>query len=73
MSSATGLIFSYALGAIFALGGVAFMIFLDDRRFLFGVPYLVLGLALLYGVFRSQRRRRAASGESGDLPDPPEH
>ena len=68
MSSATGLIFSYALGAIFALGGIAFMVFLDDRRFLFGVPYLVLGLLLLYGVSRSQRRRRAG----GSAPAPPE-
>lgn len=57
MSSTTGLIFSYAIGAIFALGGVAFMIFLDERRFLFGVPYLILGVLLLYGVARSQRRR----------------
>jgi hypothetical protein len=57
VSSTTGLIFSYAIGAIFALGGIAFMIFLDERRFLFGVPYLLLGLALLYGVARSQRRR----------------
>ncbi|HRC08307.1 MAG TPA: hypothetical protein PLV41_08835 [Miltoncostaeales bacterium] len=57
MSSSTGLLFSYAIGAIFALGGIAFMIFLDERRFLFGVPYLILGTLLLYGVARSQRRR----------------
>ena len=57
MSSSTGLLFRYAIGAIFALGGIAFMIFLDERRFLFGVPYLILGTLLLYGVARSQRRR----------------
>ncbi len=57
MSSTTGLILSYALGIIFAVGGVLFMIFLDERGFLFGVPYLFLGLALIYGVRASQRRR----------------
>lgn len=71
MSSSTGLIFSYAIGLIFALGGIAFMVFLDERRFLFGVPYLILGVLLLYGVARSQRRRSAADvapddGDSGD-------
>lgn len=57
MSSATGLVLSYALGAIFAIGGVLFMILLDERRFLFGVPYLILGVALIGGVRASQRRR----------------
>lgn len=69
MSSATGLIFSYALGAIFALGGLAFMLFLEERRFLFGVPYLVLGLLLLYGVYRSQRRRRSTGEQPAAPPD----
>jgi hypothetical protein len=66
MSSSTGLLFSYAIGAIFALGGIAFMIFLDERRFLFGVPYLVLGLLLLYGVARSQRRRASGPHDPED-------
>ena len=65
MSSATGLVLSYALGAIFAIGGVLFMILLDERRFLFGVPYLLLGVALIVGVRASQRRRarKAPSSE----------
>ncbi len=57
MSSTTGLILSYALGIIFAVGGLLFIVFLDERRLLFGVPYLLLGLALVYGVRASQRRR----------------
>jgi hypothetical protein len=61
VSSATGLILSYALGAIFAIGGILFMLLLDERRFLFGIPYLVLGVALIWGVRASQRRRRRAA------------
>lgn len=68
MSSTTGLIFSYAIGAIFAIGGIVFILFMDERRFLFGVPYLVLGLLLIYGVSRSQRRRQAAESEQDSPP-----
>jgi hypothetical protein len=70
VSSTTGLILSYALGVIFAVGGILFMIFLDDRRFLFGVPYLVLGLLLIGGVRASQRRRgiRDAGDAEGEPP-----
>ena len=59
MSSSTGLLFSYALGAIFAIGGILFMLLLDDRGLLFGIPYLVIGLLLIGGVRASQRRRKA--------------
>ena len=69
MSSTTGLIFSYAIGAIFALGGLAFLIFLDDRRLLFGIPYLVMGLLIIGGVRASQRRR--GRRRPGDEPDEP--
>ncbi|HJZ61175.1 MAG TPA: hypothetical protein VKD47_03355 [Miltoncostaeaceae bacterium] len=69
MSSTTGLIFSYAIGAIFALGGLAFLIFLDDRRLLFGIPYLVMGLLIIGGV-RASQRRRGRRGH-GDEPDEP--
>ena len=69
MSSTTGLILSYALGAIFALGGLLFMLLLDYRRFLFGVPYLVLGVLLIGGVRASQRRRGLRN--SGDAEDEP--
>ena len=40
----TGVLFSYAIGAIFAVGGLLFLIALDDNRLLFGVPYLIMGL-----------------------------
>jgi hypothetical protein len=66
VSSTTGLIFSYLLGAIFAVGGILFMILLDERRFLFGVPYLLIGLLLIGGVRGSQRRRK--SREEDDSP-----
>ena len=54
--SPTGVIFSYAIGLIFTVGGVMFLIGLDDNRFLFGVPYLAMGLVILGGVAASQRR-----------------
>jgi hypothetical protein len=69
VSSTTGLIFSYALGAIFAIGGILFMALLEERRFLFGVPYLVIGLLLIGGVRASQRRRsRERAGADGERP-----
>ena len=71
MSSTTGLIFSYALGAIFALGGLVFMLLLDDHRFTFGVPYFVLGVLLIGGVRGSQRRRGRRTGEPGAGDDAP--
>ena len=62
MSSTTGLIFSYAIGLIFVIGGVLFLLFLDSDRLLFGVPYLILGLLLVGGVWASQRRRGGRAG-----------
>ena len=73
MSSTTGLFFSYAIGAIFAIGGILFMLFLDDRGFLFGVPYLILGLLLIGGVRASQRRRGRKAGAGDDEAAPPPH
>jgi hypothetical protein len=70
VSSTTGLLLSYALGVIFALGGIAFIIFLDERRFLFGVPYLVIGVLLIGGVRASQRRRGLGEAEDDDAPPP---
>lgn len=72
MSSTTGLIFSYILGAIFVIGGVLFMLLLEERRFLFGVPYLLIGLLLIGGVRGSQRRKKIRAGGEGDSgPTPP--
>lgn len=66
MSSTTGLILSYAIGLIFIVGGLVFLVFLDDNRVLFGVPYLLLGLLLVGGVWASQRRRRTREGSAPD-------
>jgi hypothetical protein len=71
MSSTTGLILSYALGIIFAIGGLAFLILLDERRFLFGVPYLIMGILLIGGVRASQRRKHTRQVDDADGEDPP--
>lgn len=71
MSSTTGLILSYALGIIFAIGGLAFLLLLDERRFLFGVPYLVMGILLIGGVRASQRRKHARQVDDAGGEDPP--
>jgi drug/metabolite transporter (DMT)-like permease len=64
--SPTGVAFSYAIGAVFAVGGILFLAFLDDNRFLFGIPYLLMGLIILGGVAASQRRVRRRAEEDGD-------
>ena len=70
--SPTGVLFSYALGAIFTVGGLLFLIGLDDNRFLYGIPYLLMGLVILGGVAASQRRmKRKQGGGGGRSPEPP--
>ena len=71
MSSTTGLILSYALGIIFVIGGLAFLLLLDERRFLFGVPYLIMGILLIGGVRASQRRKHTRQIDDVDGDDPP--
>jgi hypothetical protein len=69
--SPTGVIFSYAIGLIFTVGGIAFLIGLDENRLLYGIPYLIIGLLILGGVAASQRRMRrkgAGGGHGGDEP-----
>ena len=62
--SPTGVAFSYAIGLVFAVGGILFLVLLEENRFLFGIPYLLIGLFILGGVAASQRRlRRRARGE----------
>jgi len=56
--SPTGVLFSYVIGLIFAVGGVVFLIGLDNNRYLYGIPYLVLGLLIIGGVAASQRRMK---------------
>ena len=48
-----------------------FLIGLDNNRYLYGIPYLVLGLLIIGGVAASQRRvRRRAEAEEKDRADP---
>jgi hypothetical protein len=54
---ATGYIFTYLIGAVFAVGGIVFMLFLDENRYLFGIPYLVIGLLLIVGAYYGWKRR----------------
>ncbi len=58
MSGNTGYVFSLAIGFIFLIGGIAFMLFLDEHRFLFGIPYTLLGLLIVVGMLDGRRRRR---------------
>jgi hypothetical protein len=68
----TGVLFSYAIGLIFTVGGLLFLIALDENRLLYGVPYLIMGLVILGGVAASQRRtKRKERGEGGRSPEPP--
>ena len=71
--SPTGVIFSYAIGLIFAVGGIVFLIGLDENRLLYGIPYLIIGLVIVGGVMASQRRmkRKGAAGRGHGGEDPP--
>ena len=64
--SPTGVIFSYAIGLIFAVGGVMFLIGLDHNRFLYGIPYLLIGLVIIGGVAASQRRLKRKTAEEAE-------
>ena len=68
MSSTTGLIFSYGIGLIFLIGGVIFLVALDDNRLLFGIPYLAMGVLMIGGVWASQRRNRRRGGPPPEAP-----
>jgi hypothetical protein len=56
--SPTAVAFSYAIGLVFAVGGLLFLIFLEENRFLFGIPYLLMGVVIIGGVRAGQRRVR---------------
>jgi hypothetical protein len=64
--SPSTVIFSYAIGLIFTISGIAFLIALDDNRWLYGIPYLLIGLVIIGGVVGSQRRlhRKALEAEA---------
>jgi hypothetical protein len=67
VSSTTGVIFSYAIGLIFLAGGLLFLLFLEDNRFLFGVPYLLLGLVIVLGMWSGRRRKKAREAREAAL------
>jgi hypothetical protein len=70
VSSNTGFVFSYAIGLIFLIGGLLFMVALDDNRFLFGIPYFVLGLLIVVGLHMGRRRRRAQEAREAEVLGP---
>ena len=64
--SPTGIRFTHLLGAVFVLGGIVFMLFLEKMGFLFGIPYVVIGLILIGGASGvSRRAARAAKDQAG--------
>jgi len=69
VSSSTGLIFSYLIGLIFLVGGILFMIVLTQHRFLFGIPYAVLGLVILVGLHMGRRRKKRQEQHQDEILD----
>ena len=67
MSGTTGFIFSYAIGLIFLIGGVLFMVVLDQNQLLFGIPYILLGVVILVGLHMGRRRRKRQQAEDALL------
>ncbi|MFN8111106.1 MAG: hypothetical protein U0Y82_14880 [Thermoleophilia bacterium] len=57
--SNTGYVLSYAIGLIFLIGGIVLMVGLQEHRFLFGVPYTLMGLLIVVGLHRGRKRRIA--------------
>jgi hypothetical protein len=70
VSSSTGFIFSYLIGLIFLVGGILFMIVLDQHQFLFGIPYALLGVVILVGLHMGRRRRKRQEQADAGLDDP---
>ena len=67
--SPSNIIGTYVLGAIFVIGGAVFMALLDNNQLLFGIPYLLIGLFLIYGAYgASKRRKRQLTEEAGESP-----
>jgi threonine/homoserine/homoserine lactone efflux protein len=67
--SPSNIIGTYVLGAIFVIGGAIFMALLDHNQLLFGIPYLLIGLFLVYGAHgASKRRKRQLAKEAAETP-----
>jgi cytochrome c-type biogenesis protein CcmH/NrfF len=67
VSGTTGFIFSYAIGLIFLIGGILFIVVLDQNQLLFGIPYIVLGVVILVGLHMGRRRRKRQQAEDALL------
>jgi cytochrome c-type biogenesis protein CcmH/NrfF len=67
VSGTTGFIFSYAIGLIFLIGGILFMVVLDQNKVLFGIPYILLGIVILLGLHMGRRRRKRQQAEDALL------
>jgi hypothetical protein len=73
MNTASGVLFTWALGLIFVVGGFIFIFFLGDNNLLYGLPYVVVGLLLCYGAWRlgksAAKRAAAEAAEAESAPD----
>jgi cytochrome c-type biogenesis protein CcmH/NrfF len=67
VSGTTGFIFSYAIGLVFLIGGILFMVVLSQNQLLFGIPYIVLGVVILVGLHMGRRRRKRQEHEDALL------
>jgi cytochrome c-type biogenesis protein CcmH/NrfF len=67
VSGTTGFIFSYAIGLVFLIGGIVFMVVLSQNQLLFGIPYIVLGVVILVGLHMGRRRRKRQEHEDALL------
>jgi hypothetical protein len=72
--SNTGFVFAYAIGLIFLVGGLIFLLAptepLEDYRLLFGIPYAGLGLLMVLGLHAGRRRKRAQEARERELLGP---
>jgi hypothetical protein len=68
MSSSTGLIFSYAIGLIFFVGGIM-LLFTPVHPLLLGIPYIILGAVILLGIHMGRRRRKRREAREAALLD----
>ena len=68
MNTTSGIVFTWALGLIFVVGGIVFIAFLPVNNVLYGLPYLVIGALLCYGAWRLQvsAKKKAAQAAQDD-------
>jgi len=67
VSGTTGFIFAYAIGLVFLVGGILFLVLLSQNQLLFGIPYIVLGIVILTGLHMGRRRRKRQEHEDALL------